>query len=356
MAIPRGCHEIVSSFTSFTPRNDANSMIKKIFLIIVIVIVIFYGYRALFKQPEGVSENIEWDIGFSKPFATDMGLDWKETYLAILNEMQPHYLRLPVYWQDIEPEQEKYFFEDYDWMVSEAGKRGVKLVLVVGRKLPRWPECHVPDWAKFLEEKNQQEKALDVLAEIVKRYKDSSYVYAWQVENEPFLAFGECPDLDAKFLDKEIALVRSLGGSRSIIVTDSGELSIWIRAAKRADIFGTTMYRTVYSKHTGYFEYPLPPKFFWLKANFTRLFYPGKPIIVSELQAEPWGPKLIYELPYEELERSMTIEKFRDNIEYARKVGFSPVFLWGSEWWYWMKVKYNQPEYWEEAKTLINIQ
>ena len=137
------------------------------------------------------------------------------------------------------------------------------------------------------------------------------------------------------------------------MVTDSGELSIWVRAAKRADVFGTTMYRIIHKNPIGYFKYPLPPKFFWLKANITHLFFPGKPIVVSELQAEPWGPKLIYDLTLEEQEKSMSLAQFHENIEYAEKVGFPEYYLWGAEWWYWLKIKHNRPEFWEAAKVIF---
>ena len=157
-----------------------------------------------------------------------------------------------------------------------------------------------------------------------------------------------------KFLEKEIDLVRSLDPNHPIIITDSGELSVWFRAAKRADIFGTTIYRIVWNKYTGYVKYPLPPKFFWLKANFIRLFYPEKPIIVSELQAEPWGPKQIYEMSFAEQSKSMNLKQFYDNMEYAKEVGFPEIYLWGAEWWYWLKVKHNQPEIWEAAKTVVS--
>jgi len=29
------------------------------------------------------------------------------------------------------------------------------------------------------------------------------------------------------------------------------------------------------------------------------------------------------------------------------------IYLWGSEWWYWLKEKQNDPKIWEEAKNLI---
>lgn len=328
-------------------------MIRKIIFIIILVILLIYGVRSILRPPTGISEDIEWGVGFSKPFAIDMGLDWEDTYLAILDELHPRFLRLPVYWQDIEPKPGEYFFADYDWMIKEAEKRNIKLILVVGRKLPRWPECHLPKWALSLDEKTQQEKIINLITEIIKHYKDLENLSGWQVENEPFLAFGECPKLDVEFLDREISLVRLLDSRHPIIVTDSGELSIWLRAAKRADIFGTTMYRIVYNRYTGYIEYPLPPKFFWLKANLVHLFYPKKPIIVSELQAEPWGPKLIYELDIEEFDRSMSQKQFYDNIAYAKKVGFPIVYLWGAEWWYWMKIKYSNDKYWQAAKELL---
>ena len=329
-------------------------MFKKLLVLIILMAALVWGFNRLSQPPTDITQDIKWGISFSRIFARDMGLDWKEAYLAILGELQPKTLRLPIYWEDVEPREGQYTFNDYDWMIEQAKEKKVDMILVVGRKLPRWPECHVPTWAASRSEEVQQDKMLLLISEIVKRYKTLENLYAWQVENEPFLAFGECPTVDASFLDQEIALVKSLDNRHPVIVTDSGELSIWLRAAKRADIFGTTMYRVVHQKYLGYVEYPLPPKFFWLKANTIRLFYPGKPIFVSELQAEPWGPQLLFDLPLDEQEKSMTIKQFRENIAYAKEVGFSPAYLWGAEWWYWMKTINNDSSYWKEAKKVLN--
>ena len=330
---------------------------KKIPIVILALFLIIAAFTIfLLRRPSGTVEadKIDWGVAFSKPFAIDMGLNWQEAYLAILDELKPKFIRLPIYWQDVERQSQTYNFADYDWLVEQAKIRNIKLILVIGRKVPRWPECHLPNWALALNEKSQQAKLFSLIPEIINRYKNLENLYAWQVENEPFLSFGECPKLDVDFLDKEISLARSLDNKRPIIITDSGELSVWLRAVKRADIFGTTMYRIVYNEYTGYFKYPLPPKFFWLKANLAHLFYPGKPIIVSELQAEPWGPKMIYETSLEEQNKSMNLEQFYDNIEYARAVGFPEVCFWGAEWWYWLKTKHNQPEIWEAAQKTIN--
>ncbi|MBI5742452.1 MAG: hypothetical protein HZA25_01260, partial [Candidatus Niyogibacteria bacterium] len=192
-----------------------------------------------------------------------------------------------------------------------------------------------------------------LVAAIVERYKASPALTAWQAENEPFLPFGECPTVRREFLEREIALVRSLDNAHPIVVTDSGELGIWLRAAAYGDIFGTTMYRVIWSDRLGYIHYPLPPRFFWFKENLLRLFYPDKKIIVSEMQGEPWGPKMIYETPLETQYRSMSLAQFRDNINYARAVGIRDTYLWGAEWWYWLKVKHNEPAFWNEARGLM---
>lgn len=283
-----------------------------------------------------------------------MSLDWKNLYISILDDLKAKTIRIPLYWTSIEPYEGKFFFENYDWMAEEAKKRDARIIFVIGRKVPRWPECHIPDWVSSYEEKIQQEKILLFLEKTVNRYKDLKNLYSWQVENEPFLSFGVCPDCDASLLDKEIELVKKLDPTRPIMVTDSGELSTWLRAAKRADIFGSTLYRIVYKKPFGYIKYPLDPKFFWAKANLVHFFNPEKPIIISELQAEPWAPGLIQSTSLDEQAKSMDIEKFNDNIEYAKKVGFPQVYFWGVEWWYWLREKYNKPEIWEAAKKVIN--
>jgi hypothetical protein len=71
----------------------------------------------------------------------------------------------------------------------------------------------------------------------------------WQVENEAFLKFGACPWTDEDFLKKEIAFVKINDPIHKVIVTDSGELSFWIKASQSgADIVGVTTYKKVCQK------------------------------------------------------------------------------------------------------------
>ncbi|MDD5295079.1 MAG: beta-galactosidase, partial [Patescibacteria group bacterium] len=226
--------------------------------------------------------------------------------------------------------------------------------LAVGGRLPRWPECHFPAWAENLSPDERDKKILDYIEQVVNRYKDNPNIIAWQVENEPFLShFGDCPKLDKKFLDAEIALVKKLDG-RPVVITDSGELSLWLGAARRADIFGTTMYRDTYSKLLGrYIHYPINPGFFHFKKNIVRLFAHPQKWIVIELQAEPWGPIPYEKMTEEERAKTMDLKKFREILEFSRLAGFKEFYLWGAEWWYWEKETNNNPALWNEAKKLF---
>jgi len=114
-----------------------------------------------------ISQDIEWGVSFSKYSAEASGLNWREVYLAILDDLKPKSLRLPIYWREVEPETGEYYFDDYDWLVTQAEEREVKLILVIGSKAPRWPKRQLPDWAVELDEPIQQSKILDLNSKIL---------------------------------------------------------------------------------------------------------------------------------------------------------------------------------------------
>ncbi len=314
-------------------------------IFLILVIYFFVGFP---KK----NENISWGINFSQKHAQTLGLDWRETYTDILDDLGVKKIKIGTYWDYIEWEDGNYNFGDLDWQIEEAGKRDAEVILVVGMKTPGWPECHIPKWAKDLTKEKQQEKVLEYLEEVVVRYKDSKTIKYWQVENEPFFPFGNCPKRDKQFLKREIDLVKSLD-NREIIISESGEVPLWFKAAKYGDIVGTTMYRKVwFSELNSYVTYPFPAIFYKRKAMLIKALF-GKEVINVEFQAEPWGPTLIYNLPVEEQKKSMDLERFKKNVEFAKKTGLKEFYFWGTEWWYWMKEKQNQPEIWNEAKKLF---
>ena len=249
-------------------------MIKKIIKMILLVFIIFlfiFGCYLFIGKTEP-SEEITWGVNFSQKQAQNLGLDWKETYLVLLEDLGVKFLKVATYWDFIESKEGEYNFEDLDWQIKKAEERGVKILLAIGMKSPRWPECHLPEWAKNLSKEKQQERILILIEKIVLRYRDSGAIRYWQVENEPFFPFGECPWRDKKFLKKEIELVKQLDSQkRPVIISDSGEGSFWITAAKFGDIVGTTMYEKVWFRQLN-FMFAIP---------FPRLFMREKPKLLK---------------------------------------------------------------------------
>jgi hypothetical protein len=327
----------------------------KTFLIIICaltVIALILGRGPVYK-----AEDLSYGTTFSVKHAKWLvGDKWRDNYLSMLDDLKVNKIRVPAYWDEIQKSDYEHFdYSDLDWMMEEAGKRDARIIMAVGYRLPRWPECHLPDWAKSLDIADMQKQTLAYLKNTIERYKDKPQISAWQIENEPFLRlFGQCPEFDTDFLDKEIALVKSLD-NRPIVVTDSGELSLWIHAAARADTFGTSLYLNTYSQATrSYIHYPIGPSFFHFKKNLAALFANPKKWIVIEMQAEPWGPISYVEMSEKEKSRTMDIDKFRQILEFGRRAGFQEFYLWGVEWWYWEKEVKNNPIYWDEARKVFS--
>lgn len=331
---------------------------KSFFKIMFIVLgavagVILLGFAYLNLPGPAPRQDVALGMTFSYRYATDLGLDWRETYAAFLDDLGVKKLRIPAYWDLVEKKPGVYDWEALDWQIAEAGKRGATIILAIGQKVPRWPECHIPDWARDTDA-HRKRSLLAFEQTVVKRYRNAAPIAMWQVENEPFLPFGEnCPTFDVSFLEQEVALVHSLDVTRKVLLTDSGELSLWYGAASRGDAFGTTMYRDIYKPGIGYFRYPVGPNFFRLKAWFIRTLAHQDDLRVIELQAEPWASGWVGNVSLEEQFKTMNPERLKENVDYARRVGFPEIYLWGGEWWYWLKVRKDFPAVWETGRELF---
>lgn len=315
-----------------------------------LVVLVFLAYFFLGKPPQ--PSQITWGVNFSQKEAQLLDLDWEKTYLDILDDLEPSEVKLVAYWDLIEPQRDQYHFSDLDFQIQEAQKREVKILLVMGEKVPRWPECHYPSWVEDLDSEQRQEELLELLEKIVSRYQSQSTIWAWQVENEPLFSFGECPPLNEEFLKEEIDLVKSLD-SRPVVFSASGT-KFWFEPAKLGDIVSVSLYRVAWFKEINtYIHYPFTPVFYWRKVQLIDRFF-GKEVFCGELQAEPWGPVPVYELGIEEQKKTMNLNQFRRNINFAQQTGLSRFYLWGVEWWYWLKQEQNQPQIWNEARQLLS--
>ena len=339
--------------SELVPLKKHNFRRRALIATAVVVAILVYFFVNLVIDNERRAGQISWGATFSTEYAKSLGLDWKKVYTATLDDLNVKHLRIPIYWDEIQPQDGAYDFSDVDWMMSEAQKRGAKILLVVGRRVPRWPECHTPEWIAKQGIKTEDRELLKLVAAEVKHFKSAPALDAWQLENEPLLSvFGECPPSDPNLLVQERNVLKSIDTAHPVVITDSGELSLWLPTGMTADVLGISMYRVTWNQWLGYFYYPITPAFYWKKAD---ALYPiVKKVIVTELQAEPWPSKQrsIPDTPLDEQYQSMNISTFYKNIEFARRVGFPDVYLWGVEWWYWVKEK-GDPDFWNAARTLF---
>jgi len=298
---------------------------------------------------------VDYGVSFSKEYTESLGLDWQKTYLAILTDLKPKYLRIAAPWNQVESVARNFDFSNLDWQMQEAEKQGVKVVLAMGQKAPRWPECYVPDWVKSYSDQEYAQELAYYLKQVVERYKNSPALEVWQVENEPLInfSFGECPHYSRDLLSAELKLVKSLDAGHPTIVTDSGELSTWRETATVADLFGTTVYRVVRMPSGRAWTYDwLPPSTYRLKGELWGRAVNG--LWVMEMQAEPWfSGGNANNTPLSVQAETMNPERFSNYFNYVERIGSPRAYLWGVEWWYWMKEKQNDVRFWEMAGKQI---
>ena len=339
---------------------SGRELAKKIAAIILIMLgMLWLGVTQYARNiPVDAGRHITWGVTFSSKFSRALELDPRVNLEAIVRELRPRRIRVAAYWDEIERVRGVYDFSDLDWQIAMMRDAGIEAVIAVGMRVPRWPECHIPDWTRGLATKDREDALAAYLEVAITRYRSNPALAVWQLENEPFLSFGECPERGADFFERELALLKSFDAATPVLVTDSGEFGGWHRAVKSGDIFGTTMYRRVYPPSvghiTGIIDYPIGPSFFRFRARVAR-FLTGertKPFIVSELQAEPWAVHELPDVRYEEHLRIFPPEYFEETIRFAIETGFSEYYLWGAEWWYAMRQRGNG-RYWDTAARLI---
>ena len=330
---------------------NLKSCFKKL-LILVVILATAVFLLSLEKKPE----KIQYGMSFNTMYANELGLDWLDTYDAIIDELGVRHLRLAAHWPMIEPVQDKYNWVELDYQLAKAELVDAEVVLAVGRRLPRWPECHIPDWAQTMTWVEQQQEILNYMNAVVERYKDHDVLKYWQVENEPYLevfAKEHCGEFDKDFFSAQVDFMRVLDDSRPLLVTDSGNLGTWIGPYRQSDAFGTSVYVHFWNPELGQFRSVLPPWFYRVKANTMSLLFGKKETMLIELSAEPWLLEPVVDVDIETQYSRMDIDKFEDILTYAEQTRFEKQYLWGAEWWYWL-TKHGHPEMWEKGKTLFS--
>jgi len=334
-------------------NRSRKNLKSKNFIITILVILIILAIANWPARPS----KYNYGVTFSAKYTKELGLNPQEVFDAITDDLGVKKVRLVAYWDEIENQNNIYDFSNLDWQIQKAEAKNLKVILAVGRRVPRWPECHLPEWIYGKSAQNQQDELIDYLREIVNHYKDSPTILYWQVENEPFLT-SYVPEicgseLDKNFLDEEIAIVKRFDPDRKILTTDSGNLGLWLPAYKRGDLFGSTFYIYLTNPKVGEIKSFVNQNFYKFKRLLAQLFYGRKETLLIEVSLEPWliGPIINY--PIDEQLKYMNIARIKEILDKSAKTNFDDQYLWGVEWWYYLKHN-GQPEIWEYIKSGLN--
>ena len=115
---------------------------RKQFLIpaslLILSFIILYSFKWSNNYPNNtdlVHEPDFFGVTFSTKFCEEIGLDWREVYLATLDDLEVREIRLPIYWDEIEKTSGVYDFSNYDYIIEEGEKRGVNFIVNIGWRL-----------------------------------------------------------------------------------------------------------------------------------------------------------------------------------------------------------------------------
>lgn len=321
-------------------------------VLLVVVVSIPVGYQLHHRN-----DPTELGVSYSIKYADELGIDWKQGYLALLDEVGIKRLRLMSYWDLHEPANDEFMFDDLDWQIDQATRHNATVTLALGQRQPRWPECHVPRWLDALDNNSKQAQLLEYIEEVVTRYRDNPTVVSYQIENEAAnRLFGECPEYDPAFLEKEIELIRSLDPTATIITNVSNQSGTpMFGPVKMADAVGFSIYKNAhfdaFGQQNGWSFWYVPSQWHSLRAAIVDGVV-GADTFVHELQAEPWGPQATVNLSDDEQAKTMNPEQLLTNVAFAQQTGMKEIYLWGGEWWYWRLTEFDDEKLWQTVKDV----
>lgn len=253
--------------------------------------------------------------------ATDLG--------RLLDATEPDLVRLPVYWELVEPSPDDLDFDSIDNLLQVVERHNAtsnmqtRVVLTVGARNFMFPELHEPTWAG-----DRSQPALGAsqmglayrsyFDASITRYRSSPLLYAWQVENEPFDTVLNASTGDDQISDDqvawEVAEVHRLDPTHRVAVTSYDAFHVTLdmiqafapvllpvvgggsghpsEALDAADIFGLDIYvdgpSVPYRDSTGIglrTQWKAQALSFWADRAHSQ----GKEMWLAEMQAEPWN-------------------------------------------------------------------
>ncbi|HUA12957.1 MAG TPA: hypothetical protein VL989_00435 [Candidatus Sulfotelmatobacter sp.] len=341
------------SYLKYWHKNIFAKLSVVILAAIVIMVLIIYiiGQWYIFSER---NTKLQLGVSFIPDYAQSLGLNPEQTMDSLIS-INVKQFRLVSYWSDVEPEPGIYNFSQLDWEFAKADAAHAKVILTLGLRQPRWPECHPPSWVNTAGPMNTWEpQLLSYMKAVVERYKNNPALQQYQLENEYFLkGFGDCANYSRQRLVTEYNLVKSLDPNHQIIVSRSNNSIGFPTGQPKPDIFGISVYMRVWDANYThrYVEYPLPAWYYAFLAGVQKIFL-GRNMVITEMQAEAWPPngQSITSTSLAEQNQSINANRLKGRFSYAKATGMKQIEFWGAEYWYYRKVILHDPSLWNVAK------
>lgn len=317
----------------------------------------------------------EYGVNFSCKQAEYLGMACGPLFERVLDDLGVRRVRISAYWSDVEQEPGVYDFAAIDQLLDLAHRRGARVTVSIGMRAQRYPEFWFPTWLRlsagltpdqFPEDNPMVRSALFPYLKAAARHIGAHpAVEAIQVENEPFVpsyAYGTRWRITPAFLAEEIATVRASDpGRHPIVVSHASWTSFddsWRWILDQADVVAQSMY---VKRQRGpwpwlyIFPYRIGPLAADLPEQARAAAQRDKALWIGELQAEP------FEHPSVDVRRiptaraaSFSAQRWDDHLRLAARSGASRVYLWGVEWWAYLREVRGDPELWDRARQLFH--
>ncbi|MEK7649049.1 MAG: hypothetical protein AAB400_04020 [Patescibacteria group bacterium] len=298
-----------------------------------------------YERLKGMTLGFTYSLPHSMWLCEGGRCDPRGLLLTLIQELAPEILRYELYWnwaQDDGPNSLKLDY-NLEWQLRYAAQAGIKkVILCLGRKVPHWPEYHIPPWVAKLSEEEQKRYLLAYIEMVVKAYASDTRISHWQLENELYYADGSTFGIGKPFSDQEAffaqqaEIIRKYDKlNRSIIATVSGDKGDFIKTAKSANILGFTFFSISYD-NGGYVEhtYGTPKSDYGTAGMFrAKLAESGLESWDIEHQAETWARESLRDISLEEASKSMNPNRVKRDLTFVMDAGVTTGIFWGAEQW-----------------------
>ncbi len=293
-------------------------------------------------------------ITFSHPQLEELKLDLDQALETAL-DFDFSYLRLAVYWLQVEQKRDQYNFATIQRILDRCQQAQQPVLMTLGLKAPRWPEFYWPPYLPNhdLTSTLNQQRLLKFIQATVENLQDYDCITHWQLENEPLDPSGpEQAVISLELLKNELQLLKELD-ERPVV------LNLWANEllkrqhlqtlAPLADVIGLDLYPKVYlTSILGRALYQPPQQSTrHLRRALEKI---NQPIWLTELQAEPWEKNQASYL--KDNPGSISPRQLKNNLRLAQKLPVTETLLWGFEYWLW-RAKQGDDRYLKTVKNWL---